>query len=323
MENKMNGNKNRAALFFVVIGSSLFSVKVILAKWIYSSGISPELLLSLRMISALPFYLAVLIWLGLKGEKFPGYIDTLKTLGIGLLGYYLASFLDFKGMQYISAGLERMLLYLYPTFVVLIGFAVTKTRVNSRIIRSLALSYLGIGLLFWADADFIGEYRYLGAGLVITAAFVFAFFMIFSKEMLKRTSNAWFTSVAMIGASVAIFTHSGLNNSFTQIEITPAMWISGITLGVFCTVLPSFMINYANSILGPQKTSVLGNIGPVTTLILGNLVLGETLGLLELVGVLLVLSGGLILTQSGDDWIGGFIKNSKVWILRKIGFREL
>ncbi len=273
----------------------LFSSKGLVAKWIYAYSVSPAQLLSLRLLFAAPWYLLILLYLYQRQirvrKSLLTYKAFLKASGMGFLGYYLSSLLDFTGIRYLSTGMERMILFLYPTFVVIGNRFFFKERLPMRVWWSLLLSYIGVGLAYMGDADFDRSTGWLGALLVMSAALVFSVYMLLSQKLVKELGSEMFTAYAMLGA--ALF----MNLHFMWIE--GGKWghlpmpVLGYTafMGFFQTVIPSLLMMKAVEWIGASRSAVIAGSGPIITLVLGIIFLGESLGVLEGVGVALTLWG--------------------------------
>ena len=288
----------------VVLAAFGFSSKAILIKlaYAYQPGLEPITLMTLRMSFALPLFLAVAHWnRGRATIKPARRRDRALLLVVGLLGYYLASLLDFYGLQTISAGLERLILFLYPTLVILLSALFTGRRIGAREVAALVLSYVGIAVVF---AQQIGtgppgsdsRAVIIGALLVFGSAFSFALFMMGSGTLIRRFGSVRFTAASMTIASIAVLTHYALRdaadgNLGALTELPPTIYLLALLMALTSTVLPAFLMNAGIQRIGASHAAIVSGGGPVMTLLLAWLVLGEVMTPLQLVGTTLVLAG--------------------------------
>ncbi len=283
----------------VFVGTFCFACKGILIKLAYTHGISAVPLLMLRMLFALPFYAAVAIWLQTQDltplEKGDGW----KIIGLGLLSYYLSSLLDFMGLQYISAGLERLILYIYPTLVLLMLAFWKKEQISKKAKIALAIAYAGMLLVFIQDLRLTSEWNFtlLGAGLVLLSTICFALFVALAGDMIKKVNPSRFTAYAMLAACAGVLLHGASLGEITDLQQSTSVYLLALLLAFFCTVIPSFLMNKGISLIGSGKAAMLGSIGPVITLFLGALILNEQITLIQLLGAGLVIGGVSLATR--------------------------
>ncbi len=282
-----------SGFLFALLGAILFSLKPVFIKLAYTFGIDTVSLLTLRMLMALPFYLIIGLWEinRYKQSLFDIKHNIMPTILIGMLGYYLASYLDLVGLTLITAQLERLILFTYPTMVVVLGAVFFNKDVTPNIWRALLLTYSGIASIVAHDISGIGESVIEGVVLVFFSAISFALFMLLSHAQIKRIGSVLFTAIGMSGASIAIISHFSLTHSFDQLSISSNLL--GIVLGiaVLSTVIPSFLISAAINKIGAGKTSMIGSIGPVITALLAVNVLDEAFTIYHLIGMILVVAG--------------------------------
>lgn len=281
-------------ILLAVGGVGLFSLKAIVVKLAYQSGISTLPLMTLRMLFSLPIYIALGSYWWQQGVIKPAKLKSnwLAIAGTGCLGYYLASFLDLTGLNYINAQLERLVLFAYPTFTVLIGgllFKQLQGRALKDLLWLLPITWSGVALMAIYDWQQAGADVWLGTLLVAIAAFVFAFYMIFSKPLIAKVGSKAFTCVAMSGASLAILAHYLIMAPISELFNQPQqVYIYGLIIAIFCTVIPSFMVSEAIKIVGPQRTAVTGSAGPIITAIVAVVVLDEAFTIYHFTGTALV-----------------------------------
>jgi drug/metabolite transporter (DMT)-like permease len=276
-------------------GAILFSCKGILIKFAYAEGIDTETLLALRMGLAAPIYLTVGLW-GIAGKGLPAALDRRAfagVLGVGLLGYWFSSYADFLGLVYISAPFERLILFTYPLFTVLLGAAFFHQPFRPRALLAFGLSYAGLALVFTQDMAAEGlEATRVGAALVLTAAVAFATYQLMAKGHIGRIGPKLFTCIAMTGAAVAAIAQFLLMRDVSVIAgLSARVWAITALLAVFATVLPSFFLSAALHRISAQANATIGTVSPVATLALAAVLLGEPVSVVDVVGTALVLAG--------------------------------
>ena len=301
--NVRNQSPTLSGFLLAAAGAALFSLKPVLIKLVLSEKVDTITLLMLRMAFSLPIYIGLGTFLLRNRSRQPvtaGLSLTPKwflgTFAAGILGYYVAMWLDFESLNHISAQLERITLFAYPTFVLLMGWAFFRQKVTSRKLLALALSYLGIVVIFAHDLHSYGDRVSLGAALVLAAALVFAIYTLVSKELIHRAGSLLFTCVSLSGAGLAILMNFFLVHGIRLPDISErVLWI-GFLLAVLATVLPSFMVTEAIARIGPDQTSIVAAIGPPTTTVLAVLLLDEPFTFYHLTGMALVMGGILTLS---------------------------
>ncbi|MCY7420338.1 MAG: DMT family transporter [Chitinophagaceae bacterium] len=280
-------------------GAVFFSTKAIFVKLAFAATTTDALsLLTLRMIFALPFYLVVAFVYGQKkGNVKISRLQWVYVITLGLFGYYFSSLLDFTGLQYISAGLERLILFLYPTFAVLINVFVFKQHISKRQMVALVLTYAGIAYAFYGEVNLkeINPNLYRGSFLVFLCAVTYSIYIAGSGKVIPLVGAAKFTAYAMLAATTGIFMHFTLRGNFQHLNSGSGLWWYGLLLGVVATVLPSFMISYGLKKIGSNNVAIISGIGPVSTIIQAHLILGEKIFFEQLAGTALVVIGVLLI----------------------------
>lgn len=280
-----------------IAGSVLFSGKAIVVKLAYRYGVDAATLLALRMAFSLPFFIAAYVWTA-RGAVPLAAADHRRLITIGLLGYYAASYLDFLGLQHISAALERLILYLSPTLVLLMSALFLGKRFERRDVTALALAYAGIVLAFWHDARFEGGRVVLGSALVFGSAFCYAAYLVLSGQLVRRVGAIRLTSYAMTVSALAVFAQFLLLNPMTSLaQPVPVYWLSLLN-AVLCTVLPVFATMLAVERIGAGRTSLAAMVGPVATIGLAYIFLGEAVSAWQVAGTALVLAGVYVLSRA-------------------------
>ncbi|MFK4231367.1 MULTISPECIES: DMT family transporter [Pseudomonas] len=280
---------------YAVLAALGFSFKAIFVKLAYAAGpVDAITLLAMRMGLALPLF-AWLTWLsrGQSDAKL-GLGDGLRVAGLGLLGYYLASLFDFYGLQYISAGLERLILFTYPTLVLVFQAIALRERPTLRTLTAMGLCYLGLGIAFVHDVSVagVGEQVVLGSLWVVASAVSYALYYSGTGIMLKRMSSMRLAGLCGIASSLMVLAHYLLVADIGQLWQQPlAIWIHAGLMAVFSTVLPIYWVALAIQRLGPTHTAAVGNLGPVLTMLASWAILSEQISGYQLAGLALVLYG--------------------------------
>lgn len=277
----------------LVMGSTiLFSSKAILVKFVYQFDVEPLVLQTLRMVFVLPCYLLILLTLLKKsGWQHISWQDLLGCAVAGVACYHIASYLDLVGLQYISAGLERIILFCYPAVAVLFGWGFLNEKPTWKICSAIGLAYLGIATFFYADLNFAGEDIWFGASMVFIASVLTAWYLVASQKYSRKLGSQKFTCLAMITASITVVLHGFA----VQVENLHAqhtnVYIAAFCIAIFCTLIPSFMMSAGVKSIGASKAGVVGATGPLLTIVLSNHILGEPLTWLHLAGMALVIWG--------------------------------
>ena len=284
--------------FLIVAGSSVcFCTKGIFAKLAYAEGADSITVLALRMGMALPVFLAVGWWNGRSQRAPVSRRDWLHLLLLGFLGYYLSSFVNFYGLQNISVGLERMVLYSYPSLVLLGSALFLKRRIRPGVWIAMLVAYAGIACAFAGEALHTSGPRstlLLGTGLVFLSALTYAWFILSSGELLRRMGPAAFTSRVVGVSCLMILLHYSATRPIAHLfALNGKTYACGAALALIGTVAPSYLLGSGLKRAGAQRFAVIGTVGPVTTILLAWAVLGESFHPWQLTGFLLSLAGGL------------------------------
>ena len=283
-------------LILAAAGSIAFSGKAIIVKLAYRHGVDAVTLVMLRMLFALPLFV-LMAWWARRGKAALTQKDALGILGLGFTGYYLSSFLDFWGLEYISASFERLILYLNPTLVLLLGWVVYKRRIARRQAVAMAVSYSGVLLVFGHELTLSGANVLLGAALVLGSALTYAVYLTYSGQLVQRLGSlrlaGWATSVAClfcIGQFVLLRPLS------LDAVATPVLWLSLLN-ATACTVLPVVLVMMAIERIGAGLAAQTGMIGPMSTITMGVLLLDEPFTAWIVAGTALVVSGVFLVTR--------------------------
>jgi drug/metabolite transporter (DMT)-like permease len=286
-----------AGLALAMAGAIAFSGKAIVAKLLYRHGLDAVTVLMLRMLIALPFFLAMAWWAS-RGKPALSAHDKRMVVLLGVTGYYLASFLDFLGLQYISASLERLILYLNPTLVLALGVVVFGQRVSARQLGAIAISYAGVALVFGQEIGAQGPDAALGAALVFASAVSYAVYLAYSGAVVQRLGALRLVGLASSVACVLCIVQFFVLRSLDVALAVPsaALWLSLLN-ATACTVAPVLMVMMAIERLGPTLAAQTGMVGPMSTVLMGVVILGEPFTAWIAAGTLLVLLGIALLTR--------------------------
>jgi len=290
------------SIILASLGAILFAAKAIVVKFSYQYGATADVVLTLRMVFSLPiFWLAV--WWNQRATSPQPLIrkDVIKVCAIGLLGYFLSSYLDFLGLHYISAGLERVILYLTPAIVLVLSKFFLKKEIDRRQYWAMVVAYLGIMMVFMHDIELNDHSAVvLGSVLVFLAAVVYSVYLIFAGELVGRVGSIRLVALASASATVATCIQSlvlGADQLFVQ---QPEVYYFALINALFCTFMPMLFIMMAVNRIGSSLTAQAGTIGPVGTAFLGWYFLSEPVSTLQLAGIVVVLIGIAILLSIGN-----------------------
>jgi len=286
---------SRQGLWLAVIAAVLFSAKAVVVKLMYRHGIDATTALALRMLFSLPVFAAVAVFETIKAHRSQAPLDgptRLRIVVLGLLGYYLSSFLDFWGLEYISASLERLILFLNPTLVLLIGLLFLKRTVARAQWFAMLVSYAGIVLVFFENLRVDGAHVAYGSALVFLAALSYALYLLLSGELLKRIGSLRLVAYAMCVSTIACLIQFTAAHSWSSLHSLPvAVYQLSAINAVFCTIIPVYLTMFAIARVGAASTAQTAMIGPVSLLFLGWWVLGEAITPIQISGTAVVIAG--------------------------------
>lgn len=288
------------AAVLVFLGAILFSTKAVMVKLAYRYEVDSISLLTLRMVFSFPIFLLIAQYDRRKQQESRSPLskkDLLYTISLGVMGYYLASLFDFLGLNYISAGMERLILFLYPTIVVLLSAIFLKEKIGLNKGLALLLTYLGVALAFAQNVQQSEEDNlWLGAGLILISALTYAIYLLGSGQFLPRLGTLRFTSYAMMGSCLAIVIHHGLVLQWQLFDFPTPVYYLSLLMAVFATVVPSFLISEGIRLIGASNAAVIGSVGPISTIVLAYVFLDEAFGAWQWVGTFLVIGGVLMIS---------------------------
>jgi drug/metabolite transporter (DMT)-like permease len=280
---------------FAAGGAALFSTKAIFIKLAYMEEANAALMLALRMATALPFFIGVWLYavyqLRQAGKPLPGWGLTFRALLAGFIGYYISSLLDFEALVYITAQLERLVLFTYPMFVMFLGWLFFGARLTWMSIVAAVITYVGLVIVFLTDLPAGGIDTVIGTALVLGCALTFAIYQLLAKNFITAMGSALFTSIALSGSGFACIIHYILVSRSFDFSSSPRFFWLAAGTGFFATVLPSFLVNAGLSRISPQSTSMIATISPLITISLAVWILGEPFTLVDAIGSAMVIAG--------------------------------
>lgn len=283
---------------FALVGALLFSTKAIVIKLAYADATTPvdaETLLALRMMMAVPFYLVIGGFAARErlkaGVPLPPRRQAAKALLVGLLGYWFASYTDFLGLEYISAQFERLILFTYPLFVVVLGALFFGQKMRLRAVLAILVSYLGLAVIFGEKVSTVGPDVAVGAALILSAAIAFALYQLLAKPLIASIGPALFTCIAMSGAAIGAFLQFFLTHPVSALAVGERVLVLSLMIAIGATVLPTFFLNAALHRISAQANATIGTLSPVMTIALAVMILGEPLTLVDVIGTVLVIAG--------------------------------
>ena len=303
-------NKPSSSGYFIggvliaLAGAICFSTKAIFVKLAYrDTGIDAITLLALRMLFSLPFFVVSAAFTSRKDTniKFTPK-QWLIVAVVGLLGYYVSSLLDFLGLQYISAGMERLILFIYPTLVLLMSAVFFKQKINRYQWLALVITYVGLALAFYSEVDWSTEQNndfYFGAILIFLCAITYALYIVGSGQIIPQVGAAKFNSYAMTFASVGVLLHYAIASDTSLFNLSPMIYFYSIMMALVSTVIPSYLVTEGIKRIGSDNAAIVGSIGPMSTILQAYILLHEPIFVLQIVGTLLILAGILLIGKKG------------------------
>ena len=291
---------SHSGALMVMVSAVCFSAKAIFAKLAYRYGADASTVLGLRMAFSLPFFALAAYYGGQKPGAAPFTRRELTTLVLlGSAGYYLASALDFQGLTLISAGLERLILFLYPTLVILLNALLRGERITARIARALALSYGGVALVVWSDRLVGGSDVTLGSALIFASAIAYSGYLVFSQPLILRHGSTRVTSCALVITALCALLQFFATKDLEQLRQPWQVIALCVATALVATVVPAFLLAAGMKRLGTSRASLIATVGPVSTLLLAYWFLNEPLTVIQVVGSCLVLVGVWLVSARG------------------------
>ncbi len=281
-----------------VLGIVLFSSKAVMVKLAYNYEVDAISILLLRMLFAFPFYLIIAyVYRHQNKEVEIKSSDYAWVVFFGFIGYYLASYFDFVGLTYIKASLERIILFLYPTLVILLNRFFLKQPITKIQAAAIGLTYLGIVIAFSDEVAISGSEAYLGGFFILLSAITYASYLVGSGWLIPKFGVMKFTAYAMIVSCVCVFVHYSIINDSDLFGFSWEVYVLGFLIAVFATVIPSFLVSASIKMISSSNFAIVAGVGPISTIILAAIFLNETLTLLQLFGALVVIVGILLVSK--------------------------
>lgn len=294
-----NNKISYKGFLITILGAVFFSTKAIFVKVAFREVKTDALtLLSLRMFFSLPFYLAAAYFTSRKSSNVKmNRKQWITVVFVGMLGYYVSSLFDFIGLQYISAGLERLILFLYPTFAVLINAYFFKQKMNATQKLALLLTYIGIGIAYFGElkVDHSNPNFFFGSFMVFLCALTFSVYISASGKIIPIIGATKFTAYAMLSATLGIFFHFAFVGNIHTLNTGGGLWMYGVLIALIATVIPSFMMSNGLKQIGTNNVAIISSIGPVSTILQAHFILGEPLFAAQILGTALVIIGILLI----------------------------
>ncbi len=296
MESSIKRSNTYAAVL-ILLGAILFSSKAIVVKLAYQEPIDSLSLLALRMLFSLPLFGILGLYFTKPTTAILTAKDWIKVAATGISGFYAASYLDFLGLQYISASLERLVLYVYPSLVLLISAIFLNKKITRIQYLSLFITYIGIAVVFSGKIATTGNSNpLLGGILVFFAALTYAIYLVGSGELLPKFGTRRFTAYSMIAAGIMVLLHYAVSGEQSLFSFSNRMYGLVVFMAIFATFIPTLLISEGIHIIGSNNASIISAIGPISTILLAYFILGEQLYWHQWVGAIVVIVGVLLIT---------------------------
>jgi drug/metabolite transporter (DMT)-like permease len=294
-----NKNNFLVGILLGVLGIVLFSSKAVLVKLIYRYNVDAISALLLRMLFSLPFYIVIAYYFRNENKEIPNTRnDYLWVFFFGFVGYYLASFFDFVGLTYIKASLERIILFIYPTIVLLFNKFFLKQSISKKQRFAIFITYFGIVITFGSEVSISGENTYLGGFFVLLSALTYASYLVGSGWLIPKFGVMRFTAYAMLVSCICVFIHSMFMLNVNLFDFPKEVYFIGFLIAVFATVIPSFLVSISIKLINSSNFAIVAGIGPISTIILAVIFLNETITLIQVIGVIIVILGILFVSKN-------------------------
>jgi drug/metabolite transporter (DMT)-like permease len=290
-------------VLILMIANMGFSTKAVIIKLMYQYHVDTFSVIALRMLFSAPVYIVVALVLAQRKDNIPlTRKELLSVAGLGILSYYISSMLDFWGLQYISAGVERLILFTYPTMVLVISAVLFKKKIGTPQYIAMILTYIGVAIAYVAERG-LGDQKnvVLGASLIFTCAITYSFFVVGTGELVKRLGSIKFTCYAMLAATVPALIQSGIHDGMDIFSFPKEVYSFAVWMAIVATIVPTFMIVEGIRLVGANNSGIIGFVGPVWTIFLANWLLGEPITLMQSIGTAVVLAGVFLISWKGKN----------------------
>jgi drug/metabolite transporter (DMT)-like permease len=290
-------------VLILMVANMGFSTKAVIIKLMYQYQVDTFSVIALRMLLSVPVYIVVALVLAQRKDNIPlSRKELLSVGGLGILSYYVSSMLDFWGLKYISAGVERLILFTYPTMVLVISAVLFKKKITPPQYIAMILTYIGVAIAYVAERG-LGDQKnvVLGASLIFTCAITYSFFVVGTGELVKRLGSIKFTCYAMLAATVPALIQSGIHDGMNIFNFPKEVYSLAVWMAIVATVVPTFMIVEGIRLVGANNSGIIGFVGPVWTIFLANWLLGEPITLMQSIGTAIVLAGVFLISWKGKN----------------------
>jgi drug/metabolite transporter (DMT)-like permease len=301
MTEQLRSNNQLLGIALAFCGSILFSTKAVFVKLAYQYEVDSVTLLLLRMLFALPIYLGIAIYHSRKKDKYQlNRKDYLAVLFLGIMGFYLSSLLDFVGLKYITASLERLILFAYPTIVVLIGVFYYKEKINRQQVFALLLTYIGIAIVFIGNVSITNQRNLIiGSVLIALCAVTYAIYIAGSGQLVPKMGTWLFTSYVLSISAFAVIIHYLIQNKgLGNLDLAIEVYAYALLMATFSTVIPTLIVVESIRLIGASNVAIVSSVGPISTITMAWIFLGERLTFVQLLGGILVLFGVVFISVS-------------------------
>lgn len=280
-----------------VLGVVLFSSKAVLVKLAYGYHVDTISILLLRMLFSFPIYVGIAFMYRNKIKSATIVKkDYLWLCFFGVVGYYLASYFDFVGLKYIKASLERIILFLYPTIVLILNRVFLKRPITKIQAMAIALTYIGVVITFWDEVSLTGSESFIGGAFVLLSAITYATYLVGSGWLIPKFGVVSFTAFAMIVSCICVFVHYSFVSQVDLFGFSWQVYVLGFLIAIFATVIPSFLVSASIKMISSSNFAIVAGIGPISTIILASIFLSEVLTGLQWFGALVVIAGIFIVS---------------------------
>jgi drug/metabolite transporter (DMT)-like permease len=283
-----------------IVGIVLFSSKAVMVKLAYKYNIDALSILLLRMLFAFPFYIAIAYFYRKEEKEVTPKKDYIWLMFFGFVGYYLASYFDFVGLIYIKASLERIILFIYPTIVLLFNKLFLRKAITNVQKLAIFITYIGIIIAFGSEVSISGKNTYLGGVFVLLSAITYASYLVGSGWLIPKFGVMRFTAYAMLVSCVCVFIHYGIFSKVNILNFPWQVYALGLAIAVFATVIPSFLVSISIKLINSSNFAIIAGVGPISTIILAVIFLNESLTSLQIIGTLIVISGILLISKNKE-----------------------
>jgi drug/metabolite transporter (DMT)-like permease len=290
--------KQYFGVFLGICSAACFSTKAIMVKYAYMYHADTIFILFLRLFFSLPIYILIAYIYSKKTTTPITRKEWVWIVLLGIIGYYLSSLFDFIGLKYISASLERLILFVYPTMIVVLNTLLFKSKLQRKDYIALALTYIGIFFIYLGNSESTSRNLIIGSALVFACALTYAFYIVGSGKLIPKIGAQRYTSYVMIVSSIAVIIHQGVVNGIPDLSTVspPILWI-GFAMAMIATVIPSLTLAQAIKILGTEKSSIIATLGPVFTIALANYLLNEPFTIRQAIGTIFIITGVFIVSK--------------------------